>query len=458
MDTLVLYSRNYMAQTPLGELGRVHCIGMGGIGVSALARLMHSYGVIVSGCDNASSEICVQLAAEGVSILSGHDVYHCKSQADLVIATSAIPDDHPELVAFAHASVPIMRYPEALGVISRTRPTIAIAGTHGKSTTTAMVGIVFEAAQKDPLVIVGSLVPQFSRGNFRPGAGPFIVEACEYQRHFLSISPQVLVLTNIEADHLDYYRDVADVRDAFQTLVDCLPPDGILVINADDPEIGKLRLPKCRVITYGNSSTALIKLNDVPNLSVPGTFNRYNAAAAMAVARAFYIPDETINKVLGSYHGIWRRFEVLGMWRDATIISDYAHHPTAVAATISAARETFPRQRVVVVFQPHQHNRTKNLLHEFARSLIAADVIILPEIYDVAGREEVDLDISSRDIAVAIQQLPDFGRDKIKTVRFVPTFDELERTLHELVRPHDVVLVMGAGDIDSWARKFFSHA
>lgn len=445
-----------MVDHPFKNVRRVHAMGVGGIGVSALARLFLAWGARVTGCDGVSSNITDALQREGIDLAIGHDASHAKVRCDLLLTSAAVPENQPELAAFRKKGVRVLAYPEALGEISRSRETIVIAGTHGKSTTTAMTGLILETGGVDPLVVVGSLVPQFTLGNLRVGEGPLVVEGCEYRRHFLHLTPKILVITNIEIDHTDYYRDLDDVRSAFQALVDKLPSDGVLVLNVDDPGIGKLRLPKCRVVTFGKSSIALVKLDEIPVLKISGEFNRFNAAAALAVARVLDVADDMAFATLTNYTGIWRRFEKMGEWQGATLIADYAHHPTAIKATIKAAHETYPNRRLVVIFQPHQRQRTESLLPEFAASLIGPEVVILPEIYDVAGRED-GLSVSSRDIMVAMQARPDFGREGLPTVRFAPTWADLEKMTPELIEPGDVVLIMGAGDIDAWARAFFSH-
>jgi UDP-N-acetylmuramate--alanine ligase len=324
---------------------------------------------------------------------------------------------------------------------------------------------MLESAGYDPTVLVGSFVPTFPDKNLRIGKGRFfVVEGCEYQANMLNLHPEMIVLTNIEEDHLDYYRDINHIRDTFQIFADKLIGKGMMVMNADDAESMKLKVE--RPITYGYENNAdynaLDRLTEKGEqtfsvrreevigrlkLIIPGTHNVMNAIAATAAAMELGVPFETCARVLETFPGIWRRFERVGTWREADVISDYGHHPTAVEKTVSAAREFFPGRRIVLCFQPHQHSRTKSLFDGFVHALQLADETVVAEIYDVAGRNE-EHEMSSRLIVEKIKK-----ENPGAHVMFSANFDTVRSALEQVVRSNDVLIVMGAGDIDCIARE-----
>lgn len=445
-------------------VNHVHCIGIGGIGVSALAKWFSHRGVTVSGSDKQPSLITRELEALGVVVVIGSS--ELPPGTELVVYSPAVPETDPERQAAAARGVRQLSYPQALGELSRSYSTIAVSGTNGKSTTTAMLGLILEAAGYDPTVIVGSRVPGFAQGNFRPGAGRFlVVEACEYREHMLDLSPEMIVLTNIEADHLDYYRDLGHIRDAFQKFVDKLQGKGMVVTNADDAMSRTLQMD--RRVTFGLTDADVqganrqlhagaqsirvhqkqpsVDLGEL-RLSVPGVFNVMNALAAAAAALELGVPFETIQLTLRDFGGIWRRFERVGVMNGADVISDYGHHPTAIRGTIQAAHEFFPGRRIVLCFQPHQHERTKTLFGDFVEALQGADVVIVPEIYGVLGRTD-DNTISSRDLVDAVRQ-----RQPSFWISFAADLSDAERQLRAAIQPNDVVIIQGAGDVDAVAR------
>lgn len=451
------------------SLKHVHLIGAGGIGTAAVAKLLLEEGKKITGSDTAASAITQDLVRRGAKIAIGHDPSLVRG-ADLVVYSPAVPDTDPERVEAARLKIRELSYPQFLGELSRGYTTIAVSGTNGKSTTTAMLGLMLEAAGYDPLVIVGSLVPGFKDGNLRHGRGRFfIVEGCEYRAHMLNLHPEMIVLTNVEADHLDYFRDLDHIRDTFQAFLDKLKGQGMAVLNANDPESAKLAAD--RMIRYGTGIAAEYVagerrvaagsqafqvsraqpeevLGDLV-LKVPGAFNAANALAATTAAMELGVPFETCQRVLKAFGGIWRRFERVGEWRGAEIISDYGHHPTAIKGTIAAAREFFPKRRVVLCFQPHQHSRTKELLPGFVDALKEADVLVLPEIYRVSGRtESEEKEISSVILAELVRQAAPG-----KVVRYAHDLQNAERELKELIQAGDIVIIQGAGDVDEVARK-----
>ncbi len=424
----------------LEGINSIHFIGTGGIGISAAAKWCIAKGKRVSGSDLHASAVTDDLARRGMEFRSGHASSNVPEGTQLVVYSPAVPETNVERVRAAELGIPQWTYPEFLGAMSREYSTIVVSGTNGKSTTTAMLGLILEAAGYDPTVIVGSLVPSFDLGNLRVGGGRFfVVEGCEYKAAMLHLHPEMIVLTNIEEDHLDYYRDLDHIRETFQTFVDKLKGKGMTVTNADDPESSKLVVDNR--VTYGFAAGAYNATTHPMKLKIPGRFNVMNALAAAAAAMELGVPAETCTRVLESFPGIWRRFERVGSWHGTDVISDYGHHPTAIRGTVEAAREFFPGRRIVLCFQPHQHSRTKELLDEFADALKTADAVVIPEIYAVAGRMEGD-QISSKDLVA-----------KIPGARYAADLAEAESILRDLVKTEDVLVIQGAGDVDNLARK-----
>ncbi|MEY4722572.1 MAG: hypothetical protein RLZZ324_85, partial [Candidatus Parcubacteria bacterium] len=347
---------------------------------------------------------------------------------------------------------------------------ICVSGTNGKSTTTAMLGLILERAGLDPTVIVGSKVATFPDGNLRLGRSDLLVlEACEHQAHFLHYHPWIIVLTNIEEDHLDFYRDIGHIRETFQEYVKKLPAGGALVLNADDPVSMQLARPDL-FSTYGRTPDADHVVGDIEvkdgaqrftvtaheaehhfSIGVPGNFNVMNAAAAISgalmVGATRSVEMEDIQAALRDFNGIWRRFERIGESGGALVISDYGHHPSAVAGTLQAARAFYPGRRIVLAFQPHHRNRTRRLFEEFVSSFDGADVLLLPEIYDVAGRDsEEDAEVSSAQLVDAVRAR-DASRGVERDVAFTGSLHDTLEEIRARKKAGDIVLLMGAGNI-----------
>ena len=469
-----------MQKSFIKNLKKVHCIGAGGIGVSAVAKLLHLNGVAVTGYDNSKSEITAQLEAMGIGMRYGNEVAGSMSEIDLVIYSSAVPKNHPERAAVARAKIKELSYFEFLGKFSADYETIAVAGTHGKSTTTAMLGLIAEAAGLDPTVIVGSLVKTFPHGNLRVGKSKLlIVEACEYEEHFLELHPQGLIITNIEADHLDYFKNLDAIIQAFRKFINLLPEDGILVLNNDNEpchkmdffkdifitrfginEKGTYRAENLRqgsgwnnfdLVKYGGKGTRVLA---EMGLKIPGAHNVANALAAASMALEWGVEPRVIKNTLEDFAGIWRRFERIGEYNGATIFSDYGHHPTAIRATVQAARDFFGSRRVVLAFQPHHHNRTKELFNEFVDSLMLPDVSIVSDIYDVAGREaEADQEVSSEQLVAKMK-----SKNPDRANQFIWSGDvaSTKTLLEKIIKPYDIVIIMGAGNIYKIANELVS--
>ncbi len=395
------------------ERKQAYFIGIGGIGVSALARKYLLEGWEVVGSDRANSRITQELEKLGARIVLEQKAENISADLDLVIYTIAVSDDHPELARARELQLKVQSYPEALGELSRTHYTIAIAGTHGKTTTTAMIAKIMQAAGLDPTVIVGSLLAE-SGTNFIAGKSKYLViEACEYRRSFLHLSPQILVITNIDNDHLDYYRDLADIQSAFEELKNKLPADGKLITEQEYSKITRHF-----------------------SLQVPGAHNVKNAQAALAVAEALGVDYVVAVEALESFRGTWRRFEYKGeMASGAKVYDDYAHHPTEIRATLAAARELAGKNKIFAVFQPHLYSRTKLLFSELATSFGDANETIIAPVY--AAREVVDPEVSSEKLAQAAG------------AKYLPDFSTIADYLKQETKTGDLVIAMGAGDISA---------
>jgi len=453
-------------------LKKVHVIGAGGIGVSAAAKYLLHLGVKLTASDRERSTVTDLLEKKGVTVMIGQKSENVPSDAELILFSSAVPESNPERARAKELGIKEMTYNQFLGELSKNYRTIAVSGTHGKSTTTAMLGKILEAAGLDPLVIVGSLVPGFEDGNLRMGKGEwFVVEACEHMRHFLELNPEILVVTNIEEDHLDYYRDLNDIKSAFAELAS--RPKQIIWC-ADDQASREVLIGKTgkSVSVKKSDSSVLISASEVKDgvknwklgehslsLPLPGAHNVLDASLAALAAELAGANWEAISRSLSGYNGIWRRFEKAGELDGTPIYSDYAHHPSEIRATLQAARELYPDRRLVVAFKPHQHNRTKMLWSEFVQAFELANLVVLAEIYDVAGREEQkDQDVNSRKLVDDIRAHNEAQKIH-QTVVYQKTNADVAEFLLESVRPlapgrpADVVFVMGAGDIDEVARK-----
>jgi len=460
----------------LRDTQRVHCIGAGGIGLSAVAKLLVAEGKRVTGSDVKPSGISQELIERGV-VMSYGQTGAVPDGTEIVVYSDAVPYDNPERADARAHGIQEMSYAEALGAVSRERRTIAVSGTNGKSTTTAMLGLILESAGWDPTVVVGSKVPGFPLGNLRLGEGEWmVVEADDYHAHMLHLRPEVIVLTNIEEEHLDYFKDLGDIVRTFQSFVDALPEDGTLIVNADDPVSFEDLAHHAHTVTYGIEAAADYQAralragrgtqafelvatpgHDEPlgtlSLAVPGRFNVSNALAAASAALSLGVPFPVIRHAFAEFSGIWRRFERVGTLGGAEVISDYGHHPTAIRGTIAAAREFYPDRRLLLVYQPHQRNRTRQLMSQFVTAFDGADLLILSDIYDVTGREdETDAGVTSALLHDELRRRPEspramVGGDLVAT----------ERLVREHARPDDVVIVMGAGSIDEVARALVSR-
>jgi len=419
----------------MAQNNKIHFIGIGGIGMSGLARLFKYEGKEVSGSDSTETENTKKLITEGITVTyeQGAENISSRRNLELVVYTEAMAQDHPELVAAREDGIRTINYFEALGEIANEYYLIAVSGTHGKTTTTAMLIDILEEASFDPTAIVGSLRTK-TGSNFRAGKSKyFIVEACEYKRDFLTLEPDVLVITNIEHEHVDYYKDLADVQDAFHELAMKVPEDGAVIAIKSDPKVAPvLQGLKARVYDY--------KIEVFRDLALkqPGLYNRMNAGAARATALVLGAEKEIVQEALENFAGTARRFEYKGDVNGAKIYDDYAHHPTEISAVISGVRELYPDKKLTVVFQSHTYSRTHELFEAFAEALSKADRILMLPIY--AAREENDSGVSAEKLTESIIK-------KGTEAEFFQTFEGVAVTVKESVGTGDVVVIMGAGDV-----------
>ncbi|MBS6396958.1 MAG: UDP-N-acetylmuramate--L-alanine ligase [Clostridiales bacterium] len=439
---------------------RIHFIGIGGISMSGLAEILLKEGFSVSGSDSRESELTRHLEARGAVICYGQCAENIKEGTEVVVYTAAIHADNPEFAAAAAAGIPMLTRAELLGQIMRNyRTAIAVSGTHGKTTTTSMLSTVLLQGNMDPTISVGGILPAIG-GNIRVGhSETFLTEACEYTNSFLSFHPTISIILNIEEDHMDFFKDLADIRSSFRRFAGLLPENGLLIINGEIEHPQEITAGiSARTVNYGLTGTEDYTAQDISynetgcasftaigcgrmlgqvTLNVPGIHNVSNALAAIAAALELNIPFEQIQKGLTAFHGTDRRFQYKGEVNGVTVIDDYAHHPTEIEATLKAAAN-YPHRELWCVFQPHTYTRTKAFLHEFAQALSHADHVVLTDIY--AARETDTLGISSRTLQEEIQKLG-------KTCHYFPSFDEVEKFLSEKCIHGDLLITMGAGDV-----------
>ena len=438
----------------------VYFVGIGGSSMSGLAKILAHAGFRVSGSDRTKSVYTDMLESQGITVFYGQRAENITDAIDCAVFTSAIPKDHPEYIAIHEKNIPCLTRGELLGQIMKNYNTpIAVSGTHGKTTTTSMVSEILLKADLDPTLTIGGILKTIG-GNIRVGgSGYFVTEACEYTNSFLSFFPKIGIILNIEEDHMDFFKDLADIRRSFRRFAQLLPEDGCLIINGDIPDLEEITGGlACRVITFGadtNSNyfpdhitydkkgnpTFTLHSPDTNDrsfsLQVPGSHNVSNAVASIALADLLGLPQETIAEALKGYGGTDRRFEYKGTIGGVTVIDDYAHHPTEITATLKAAAN-YPHKTLWCVFQPHTYSRTKTFLKEFAKALTLADKVVLADIY--AARETDTLGVSSETLQREIQSL---GQE----CYYFPTFDEIENFLLENCINGDLLITMGAGDV-----------
>ena len=456
----------------------IHFIGNGGSGLSAIARLLKESGYKVTGSDRALSPFAVDLQNSGIAVYVGHDAKNIFG-ADEVIRSSAIPDDNPEVEAAQRAGIPVYKRADFLGQLMADKIGIAIAGTHGKTTTTAMISWILYKMNRDPSFIVGGTLNNL-KVNARAGKSNFfVIEADEYDRMFLGLKPQIEVVTNIEHDHPDCYPTFDDIYSAFKQFADLLPPDGTLIVSSEDknamsllsyarkngvnvlsysvqtemtinsPQWMQARDPKPNdrggfdfsAMTNMSGSVSMLKVS----LQVPGVHNVHNALAALAVMAVLGIPLQEAADALGEFSGTGRRFEIRGETKGVTVIDDYAHHPTEIRATLAGAKARYPKRRIWAVWQPHTYSRVQTLFLEFSRAFSDADEVLVTEVY---ASREAKQDFSSAEVVSAMPH---------PSARYSGSLEETTNYLLKNLRSGDVLLVLSAGDADQISAKVLEN-
>jgi UDP-N-acetylmuramate--alanine ligase len=412
-----------------------HFIGIGGIGVSSLAQILHAKGKTVSGSDNYASDLTKNLKKTGIKVFDEHSEKNVTKKHQLIIYSPAVPSNNPELQKAKELKIQCLSYPEALGELSKEYFTIAISGTHGKSTTTAMTALVLIAGKLDPTVVIGTKLKEFKNKNFRVGTSKYLViEACEYRRSFLHFKPDILVITNIEAEHLDYYKNLEDYQNAFHDIAKKVSKNGYIIVNNEEKNLAPI-LKDCpaQIIKWKE------KVKAKPG--IPGEFNLVNATNAAMVGELLGVSEKNIHTAIKKYKGSWRRMDYKKKKLGKTqFIDDYGHHPTEVRVTLAAIRERHPNEKILCVFQPHQHSRTKMLLKEFGHAFNSVDQVVISNIYQVRDSEEVVKSINVDDLVKEIKnQQPHVknGQSLEKTARYIK----------ENYKKYDIIVTMGAGDI-----------
>jgi UDP-N-acetylmuramate--alanine ligase len=450
------------------SIKKIHFVGIGGIGMSGIAEILLNEGFRVSGSDRGLSDVTERLQKLGAEISEGHKADNVAGDVDALVYSSAVSLDNPEVLEAQRRKIPVIRRAEMLAEVMRLKYGIGIAGTHGKTTTTSMVSLVLMEGNLDPTVIVGGKLSGLGGTNARLGHGNFIVvEADEYDRSFLSITPTIAVLTTLETDHLDCYRDLEDIKGAFIQFASKVPFYGFVVLCVDEPALLDImpQLSKKKIITYGLNAQADVQAVDIRHkdnsstftivrdgadrgpitLQVPGKHNVQNSLAAIAVGLQLGVPFELVKAGIEKFTGVYRRWEKKGEVAGITLYDDYAHHPTECRATLAGVKAGW-RRRVVCVFQPHLYTRTRDFYEEFGKSFLLSDVLVVTDVYP--AREEPIQGVTGELIVDAAKR---FGH---KDVHYVPEKTRIPDYLKSIVKKGDIVITMGAGDIWKYGETF----
>ena len=442
------------------KVRRIHFVGIGGIGMSGIAEVLLNLGYAVSGSDLKTSDTTEHLVALGAAVFQGHQAANL-GDTDVVVTSTAVRRDNPEVLEAHRRAIPVIPRAEMLAELLKMKVSIAVSGSHGKTTTTSMIATVMATGGLDPTMVIGGKLGSIG-SNARMGHGDFIVaEADESDGSFLKLSPSLAVITNIDREHLDYYRDIEDIKTAFLQFANIVPFYGSVVLCQDDPNV-KAILPdiKRKTLTYGLEPTADYRAEDIRfnggtteyklycrteylgnvELSVPGLFNVYNSLATVAVARELEMTMAAIREGLKSYVGVGRRLEIKGKEAGVTVVDDYGHHPTEISATLAAARQVW-KDRMIVVFQPHRYTRTQALFREFLGAFTEADLLIVTDIYPASEDP-----IEGVTAAALCDGIRSFTR---REVLYMPGFEEITNYLLSIVQPEDLVITQGAGSVNS---------
>jgi UDP-N-acetylmuramate--alanine ligase len=448
----------------------IHFVGIGGIGMSGIAEVLLNLGYTITGSDLSTSDITRRLASLGAVIFRGHQASHLGDATDVVVISTAVRNDNPEVLEAHRRNIPVIPRAEMLAELLKMKFSIAVSGSHGKTTTTSMVATVLAYGGLDPTMVIGGKLASIG-SNAKMGKGALIVaEADESDGSFLKLSPSLAVITNIDLEHLDYYRDIEEIKEAFLQFANSVPFYGSTILCADDKDVKEI-LPKIKrkFITYGIDPRSDYQAGDISfsgfstgfslyyrgnllgkvKLNVPGLFNVYNALAVIAVTRELDMEFSTIREGLESFAGVHRRMEIKGKVREITVIDDYGHHPTEIRETLAAARQVW-QEKIIAIFQPHRYTRTKALFHEFIKAFSDADSLILTDIYP-AGEEAIE-GINAGALCEGIRNCG--HRDVV----YLPDFDGIVDHLLSTAEPSDIIITLGAGNVWKIGEEFLRQA
>jgi len=446
---------------------KVHFIGVGGSGMSGLARMLLDAGAIVSGSEPRPGPQTFELIRRGAKISRDQIGEFLSRSVDLVVRSAAVPDANREMLAAKALGLKTVKYAQMLGMVMSERFGVAVAGTHGKSTTSAMIGFALSQCGADPSFVIGGTVRQLGGGSHSGTGKIFVAEACEFDRSFHNLRPRIALITNIEREHLDYYRDLDEIVQSFRDFASRVPPDGMIIAAGTDPQVahaldglttpvqtvalgennalGENYIWSTRVLAIDNGRySGEVSLRNQPvgtlRLSIAGEHNLMNATMAAAACAACGVPPADAIDALARFEGVDRRMTVMGRYHGATIVDDYGHHPTEIRTTLKALRQRFDPRRLICVFQPHQHSRTRSLMEDFAASFVLADETIVPDIYFVRDSESERQRVTAADL---VERVRANGQRAVH----LPSFGQIVQYLKENARQDDLIVTMGAGNI-----------
>ncbi len=447
----------------------VHFVGVSGIGVSAVARISIDSGLTVSGSADIENEQTESLKKAGLTFYLGHKAEQIE-KPDLVVRSAAVPEQNPEILEAIQKKIPVCLYSEYLAMLMSKKKGIAVAGTHGKTSTTALLATILACAGFEPTVVCGGVMQNFSSNAVYGQGDYFVSEACEYNRSFLDLKKWAGIVTNIEPDHLDYYRDINDIKDAFSEFLKTADHEGFSVVNGDDKNVREIleRLSGQRIYTVGLTESSRYRIVNIDSnrgiysfqieengkkvmelhLTVPGGYNCMNAALSAVLALKIGVEGSTIERAMRSFKGTRRRMEYLGEVAGKHVYIDYAHHPTEIGLTLGALREMYPSKKIAVVFQPHQYSRTAVLFQDFVKELLRPDAVILMEIYRQRDSDTCIKAVKSIDL---YKELRKAGKTNVACAREA---EEIIKNLDRLIDKNFVIVFMGAGDVDDTARAY----
>lgn len=455
--------RNKTVKISLKKGCNIHLIGIGGTGMIGIAHCLLQREYNISGSDLQSNNLLKQLHAQGIKIYPGHNERHINPNCHLVVKSAAIKDDNPEIVKAKQLQIPVIKYSQMLGLLMRDKYGIAVAGCHGKTTTSALMAYTLKVAKQYPSFVIGGYVTDLGTSAELSKGKHFVAEACEYDRSFLNLSYKIAVINNIESDHLDYYKNLKNIIGAFRTFARQLPKNGIIIANTDNQNVIKAisKLPQ-KIISFGlndrskkdwtaidirirnNQWQFIAVYHGKPYgrfiLGIPGEHNINNALAVIALAHFLGLNKAIVKKALSKFKGVARRFQQIGLVNGARVIDDYGHHPTEIKAVIKTAREKYSDKKIWMVFQPHQASRTRLFLDDFARVFTKANITIVSDIYFARDSESEKRRVKSSDLVKRINQ---YGGNSL----YVQTFPEIIKYLKKHLTKNDVVITMGAGDV-----------